>query len=94
MTVLSYYTYDGKLVLQTKYHNIRPENFTGFCVVTNAVCGSISWWADGKIHNFTGPALVFDDGAEYWYAYGRCISKEDCEFLYKLCQLKGIEKIS
>jgi len=87
------YTYTGELVHQSTVSISPPEKFTGFCVDQSEVAGNISWWLNGQLHNFTGPALVFDDGEEFWYVYGKCVSKEHCEILYKLCQLKGIEKI-
>lgn len=31
----------------------------------------VEWYLDGKLHNTTGPAVVYNDGAKKWYNHGK-----------------------
>jgi hypothetical protein len=32
---------------------------------------SMTYRRYGRMHRFNGPAVIFDDGIQYWYQYGK-----------------------
>ena len=44
-----------------------PKNFTGICKTLD---NTIRYCKNGKPHREDGPAIIFEDGAKYWYLNG------------------------
>ena len=47
-----------------------PKDFTGICKMLDY--NSIRYYKNGKIHREDGPAIICDDGINFWFLNGLC----------------------
>ena len=51
-----------------KHYSYIPKDFTGICKILDDK--SICYCKNGKIHREDGPAIIYRNGATYWYLNG------------------------
>ena len=51
--------------------------------------GTTSWYHNNKLHNETGPAIVYADGSKEWYINGKQLTEQEFNARNNKCNHDG-----